>query len=96
MAGEVKVLVPRLLQPLVGGSGELRLDVGEGASVAELLDAIKAEFPVFDRRLRDETGALRRYVNIYLDGDELRRPDGLKTRVAAGRELMVIQSVAGG
>lgn len=96
MAGEVTMLVPRLLQPLVGGSAELRLDVGEGASVAELLDAIKAEFPVFDRRLRDETGALRRYVNIYLDGDELRRLDGLKTRVAAGRELMVIQSVAGG
>lgn len=95
-AGTVTVLVPRLLQPLAGGSGELCLDVGDGATVKELLDVIGAQFPVFDRRLRDETGALRRFVNIYLDGDEVRRLDGLKTRVAAGQELMVIQSVAGG
>ena len=96
MAGEVSVLVPRLLQPLVGGSEELRLDVGDGATVAELLDAIGAQFPVFSRRLRDETGALRRYVNIYLDGDDIRRLHGLQTQAAAGQELMVIQSVAGG
>lgn len=93
---EVTVLVPRLLQPLVEGSGELHLDVGGGASVAELLDAIGAQFPVFGRRLRDETGALRRYVNIYLDGDDVRRLDGLQTRATAGQELMIIQSVAGG
>ena len=96
MAGEVTMLVPRLLQPLVGGNGELQLDVGAGAPLGELLDAVAAEFPVFGRRLRDETGALRRFVNIYLDGDEVRRLDGLQTRVAAGQELMVIQSVAGG
>ncbi|MHA7305594.1 MoaD/ThiS family protein [Arthrobacter sp. TMN-49] len=94
--GEVTMLVPRLLQPLVGGSEELRLDVGEGAPLSELLDAVAGEFPIFGRRMRDETGALRRFVNIYLDGDEVRRLDGLKTRVAAGQELMIIQSVAGG
>lgn len=96
MTGEVKVLVPTLLHPFVGGVDELRLEVGESATVEEVLDAIKMEFPVFDRRLRDETGALRRYVNIYLGPDEVRRLDGLKTRVAAGSELMVVQSVAGG
>lgn len=94
--GEVVLLVPRLLQPLVGGSAELRLDVGEGAPLGELLDAVAGEFPIFARRLRDETGALRRYVNIYLDGDEVRRLDGLKTQVADGQELLVVQSVAGG
>ena len=96
MAEEVTLLVPRLLQPLVGDSSELRLDVGEGATVAQLLDAIAAEYPVFGRRVRDETGALRRFVNIYLDGEDVRRLDGIKTGVTAGQELMVIQSVAGG
>lgn len=96
MTGEVTVLVPRLLQPLVDGRDELRLDVGEGASVKELLDAIGTEFPVFERRLRDETGELRRYVNIYLDGEDVRRLAGLQTNAAAGQELMVVQSVAGG
>lgn len=96
MSGEVTMLVPRLLQPLVGDSAELVLDVGEGAALSELLDAVAAEYPIFGRRLRDETGALRRFVNIYLDGDEVRRLSGLETRVAAGAELLVIQSVAGG
>ena len=96
MTGEVTLLVPRLLQPLVDGRDELRLDVGAGASVKELLDAIGTEFPVFERRLRDETGELRRYVNIYLDGEDVRRLAGLQTNAAAGQELMIIQSVAGG
>lgn len=90
------MLVPRLLQTLVGGSAELRLDVDGGATVSELLDAIGAQFPTFNRRLRDETGSLRRYVNIYLEGTDIRRLQGLQTQAAAGQELMVIQSVAGG
>lgn len=96
MAPEVSVLVPRLLQPLVGGRDALLLEVGEGASVAELLDAIGAQFPVFDRRIRDETGVLRRYVNIYLNGEDVRRGAGLQSQVYAGQELLIIQSVAGG
>lgn len=90
------MVVPGLLRPLVGGNAELHLEVGEGASLDELLDAVAGEFPVFARRLLDETGALRRFVNIYVDGDEVRRLEGLKTQIAAGQELMVIQSVAGG
>lgn len=93
---EVTVLVPSLLRPLVGGSAELRLAAKSGATVAQLLDAIGGEFPVFNRRVRDETGTLRRYVNIYVNGDDVRRLDGLKTPVAAGQEVMIIQSVAGG
>ena len=95
-SGQVNVLVPRLLQTLVGGRDELLLEIGSGASVQELLDTIGADFPVFDRRLRDETGQLRKYVNIYLDGDDVRRLAGLQTMAAAGQELMIIQSVAGG
>jgi len=94
---EVNVLIPSLLRPVTGGQEELRLDVeAAGATLADLLDAIGAQYPVFNRRVRDETGSLRRFVNIYLDGDDVRRLDGLKTRVAAGSEVMVMQSVAGG
>jgi molybdopterin synthase sulfur carrier subunit len=93
---EATVLIPSLLRPLTDGQEQLLLDVGGGATVAELLDAIGAGYPTFGRRVRDETGALRRFVNIYLDGDDVRRMDGLATPVAAGQELMIIQSVAGG
>jgi hypothetical protein len=51
-------------------------------TVAQLLDSVTADFAVLARRLRDETGALRRFVNIYVDGDEVRRLHGLDTEVA--------------
>ncbi|WP_125612735.1 MoaD/ThiS family protein [Specibacter cremeus] len=97
MAGEVTVLVPSLLRQFTGDQAELRLSVDDAdTTVAGLLDAIGGQFPVFDRRVRDETGALRRYVNIYVAGDDVRRGRGLATPVAAGQEVMVIQSIAGG
>ncbi|MGY1840113.1 MULTISPECIES: MoaD/ThiS family protein [unclassified Modestobacter] len=92
----VQVLLPRLLADCTGGRSAVALDLPVGATVGAVLDALAAEHPVFDRRVRDETGALRRYVNVYVDGDEVRRLRGLATVVPAGAEVMVVQSVAGG
>ncbi|GAT87351.1 ThiS/MoaD family protein [Paenarthrobacter nicotinovorans] len=65
-------------------------------TVGQLLDSVTGDYPVLARRLRDETGALRRFVNIYVNGDEVRRLNGLETEVAAGQEVLIVQSVAGG
>ena len=92
----VQVLLPRLLSDCTGGRTSMSLDLPAPETVCALLDALAAEHPVFDRRVRDETGALRRHVNVYVDGEEVRRLDGLETRVPPGAEVMVIQSVAGG
>jgi molybdopterin synthase sulfur carrier subunit len=93
---EISVLLPSVLQPLAGGQSVLTAPVDGAVTVARLLDAVTGDYPVLGRRLRDETGALRRYVNIYVNGDEVRRLQGLETEVAAGQEVLVIQSVAGG
>jgi molybdopterin converting factor small subunit len=61
-----------------------------------VLDAVAADHPVFDRRVRDESGALRRHVNVYVGGEDVRRLDGLSTPVGPDDEVMIIQSVAGG
>jgi len=91
------VLIPGLLRQFTGDADQLRLAVdGAGASVAELLDVIGAEYPIFNRRVRDETGTLRRFVNIYVAGDDVRRLGGLGTVVRGGQEVMIMQSVAGG
>lgn len=95
-AAEVTVLIPSLLRQYTGGAESMALAVEGTTSVAALLDAIGADYPVFNRRVRDETGALRRYVNIYVAGDDVRRLHGLGTVVSPGQEVMVIQSVAGG
>ena len=97
VTAEVTVLIPGLLRQFTGEADQLRLAVdGGGASVAELLDVIGAEYPIFNRRVRDETGTLRRFVNIYVAGDDVRRLAGLGTVVRAGQEVMIMQSVAGG
>ncbi|MFJ5862161.1 MoaD/ThiS family protein [Pseudarthrobacter sp. NPDC092439] len=93
---EIRVVLPGVLQPLAGGQSVLTAPADGPLTVAKLLDAVTADFTVLGRRLRDETGTLRRFVNIYVDGDEVRRLQGLDTEVVPGQEVLVIQSVAGG
>jgi sulfur-carrier protein len=92
----VQVLLPRLLAECTGGRTAMALDVPAPSTVRDLLDVLAAEHPVFGRRVRDETGALRRHVNVYVDGEEVRRLAGLATPVPVDAEVMVVQSVAGG
>ena len=92
----VRVLLPRLLADCTGGRTSMSLDLPQPGTVRALLDALAAEHPVFDRRVRDETGALRRHVNVYVGGEDVRRLEGLATSVGPDDEMMVIQSVAGG
>jgi molybdopterin converting factor small subunit len=92
----VRLLVPRLLAECTGGQRELSISLAGPGTVGAVLDSVAADHPVFDRRVRDETGALRRHVNVYVEGEDVRRLDGLATRVGPDDEVMVIQSVAGG
>jgi sulfur-carrier protein len=93
---DITVVLPSVLQPLAGGQSVLTAPADGAVTVDALLDAVTGAYPVLARRIRDETGALRRFVNIYVNGEEVRRLKGLETEVAAGQEVLVIQSVAGG
>lgn len=92
----IRILLPSVLQPLAGGEAALAAAVDGAATVGTVLDSLAAAHPVLARRLRDETGALRRFVNIYVGGREVRRLQGLQTPVYGGQELLIVQSVAGG
>ncbi|HEY2043148.1 MAG TPA: MoaD/ThiS family protein [Jatrophihabitans sp.] len=92
----VTVLVPRTLMAEIDGQRIIEVPVAAGATLADLLDALATDHPVFDRRLRDETRALRRYVNVYVDGDDVRQLGGVAASVKPGQEVQIIQSVAGG
>jgi|SRR4051794_40636821 molybdopterin synthase sulfur carrier subunit len=95
-AGSVTVVIPAVLARHTGDRRELKVQLQGAVTVAELLDVLARDFPVFGRRVRDDAGAIRRYVNCYLDGEDIRALDGSGTRVRAGQELLLIQSVAGG
>lgn len=88
-----RVHLPSMLRTYVSGEKELDVD---GATLRNVLDALGERSPALERRLRDESGKLRRYVNFYVDGDECRILDGLDTPLGAGAEVMIIPSVAGG
>jgi molybdopterin converting factor small subunit len=88
-----QVRLPSALRPYVGGDRELAVD---GATLRTVLDVLRERSPALERRLRDESGELRRYVNFYVDGDECRTLRGLDTPLDTGTEVMIIPSVAGG
>ncbi|MDV6014694.1 MoaD/ThiS family protein [Haloechinothrix sp. LS1_15] len=89
----VTVRLPSVLRELANGAGYLD---ASGSTLGEVLDGIGARYPMLERRLRDEQGELRRYVNFYVDGQECRAIGGTAAPVEENAEVMVIPSVAGG
>ena len=92
----VEVVLPGSLADLAGGNKHVEVDVGESATLASVLDGLAEGRPLLDRRIRDETGQLRRFVNVYVDGEDVRFEDGVGTTVRDGAVVQVLPSVAGG
>jgi sulfur-carrier protein len=91
----VQVVLPGVLADLAGGQKHLDVDLSD-STVGGLLDALAAEHPLLGRRIRDETGELRRFVNVYVDGDDVRFDKGVATALRDGAVVQVLPSVAGG
>jgi len=91
---QVTVLVPAALRGESGGAS--RLEVPARDQLSGVLDELREQWPRLERRLRDERGELRRYVNVYVNGEDCRLLGGLTAEVPPGAEVQVIPSVAGG
>jgi molybdopterin converting factor small subunit len=89
----VTVLVPGALRAECGGQG--RIDVPAG-TLGSVLDELARSWPRLERRIRDEQGVIRRYVNVYVNGEDCRMLSGAQTPVPDGAEVQVLPSVAGG
>jgi len=91
-----RVVLPGALRQFSDGASSIELDLPDGATLADALDGLAAKKPALARRIRDEQGELRRYVNVYIDGEDARRAGGLGAPVPAAAEVLVLPSVAGG
>ncbi len=89
----IRIRIPTQLRTLTGGAGEATV---EGTTVGEALTALDAAHPGFADRLYDDGGALRRFVNVFVDEEDVRFLDGLSTPVADGQTLSIVPAVAGG
>lgn len=92
----IAVVLPQALQGDSGGDGRVSVALEGGAPLRAVLDEIARRYPRLDRRIRDERGELRRYVNVFVDTDECRALSGLDTPIPDGTEVRVLPSVAGG
>jgi molybdopterin synthase sulfur carrier subunit len=89
----VLVKIPTQLRAAAGGETQTEVD---GATVQEVLDGLFDRFDELRERISDDDGSLRRFVNVYLAGEDIRFLDGLQTPVADGSELTILPAVAGG
>ena len=89
----VQVRIPTQLRSLTGGSSRVEV---EAATVGEVVSALEAAHPGFEARLLDDQGAVRRYVNVFVDDEDIRFAEGLATPVKDGQTISVVPAVAGG
>jgi sulfur-carrier protein len=89
----ITVKLPTQLRAAAGNSSEAEV---EGKTVREALAALYAQHGELRERIADDGGGLRRFVNVYLGGEDIRFLAGLDTPVADGDELTILPAVAGG
>ena len=89
----VTVRIPTTLRPMTGGASQVEV---EGATLSEVLDNLEAVHPGFRDRLLDESGQMRKFVNLFVADDDVRFLQGLQTPVPAGETVSIIPAVAGG
>ena len=89
----ITVRIPAQLRSLTGGAGEVGV---EGSTVGEVLKALDAAHEGFADRLFDDSGDLRRFVNVFLADEDVRFLEGLASPVTDGQTLSIVPAVAGG
>ena len=92
----VTVRLPAVLAEIAGARSLAVDDATESLTLRDVLDRLAQSHPQVVRRIRDETGEVRRFVNIYVDEEDVRTLNGLDTVIEDGAVMQVIPSVAGG
>ncbi|MEY3928747.1 MAG: hypothetical protein RLZZ516_457 [Cyanobacteriota bacterium] len=89
----VQVLIPTPLQKSTNNEASVELEAG---SINELIAALNGRYPGIQERLCDESGTLRRFLNIYVNGEDIRFKDNQTTSLKDGDEVSIVLAVAGG
>lgn len=89
----IRVRVPTPLRPMTGGKSEVEI---EGHTIAQLIENLGAAHPGLKERLYDEKGDVRRFINIYVNEEDIRFLTGKDTPLKDGDEVSIIPAIAGG
>jgi sulfur-carrier protein len=89
----VKVRIPTPLQKLTKNESEVAC---EAATVNDVISSLEGQYPGIKERLCDQNGSLRRFINVYVNEEDIRFLDGVSTKLKDGDELSIIPAIAGG
>jgi molybdopterin synthase sulfur carrier subunit len=89
----VNVRIPTPLRKL---TNELDVVSGDGGTLTSCIESLEQQYPGLKERLCDEAGELRRFVNVYVNGEDVRFLAGMSTALKAGDEVSIVPAVAGG
>ncbi len=89
----VQVRIPTVLRPAAAGQSQVSVD---GDAVGQVVDQLIADYPGLESNLVDDDGQVRKFVNIYLNDEDIRFLERLETPVADGDEVAILPAVAGG
>lgn len=89
----VQVRVPTPLRKYTGGADEVQ---AQGEDVRALVDNLERSFPGIKERICDESGKVRRFVNVYVNGDDIRFLQNLETSLKEGDKISIVPAIAGG
>ena len=91
----VSVRIPTILRTYTGGEANVEIEPTE-ATLAGLINTLEAAYPGISQRLVSDTGELRRFINIYINDDDVRFLDGLQSATPEGAQISIVPAVAGG
>lgn len=89
----VRVRVPTPLRKFTNGADEVK---AQGTTVGALVDDLEKSFPGIKERICDETGKIRRFVNVYVNGDDIRFLQNMETALKEGDNVSIVPAIAGG
>ena len=89
----VRVRVPTPLRKFTNGADEV---AAQGSNIKALVDDLEKTYPGIKERICDETGKVRRFVNVYVNGDDIRFLQNLETAVKEGDNISIVPAIAGG
>ena len=88
-----KVIIPTLLRRFTNDKEEVEV---QATTIKDLIATLDKNYPGFQARVCEETGELRRFINIYVNGEDIRFLDDLATRTTDGAEISIVPAIAGG
>ena len=89
----LRVVIPTPLRKFTSGAEWVEV---EARTVQEVLDNLDSRYPGFRASVCDETGSLRRFINIYINGEDVRFLENLSTRISDGAEVAIVPAISGG